>query len=106
MARRSSRKKAVVTGRMLRPKAVVLDKDALIPRRNVVKPPPNQFTHKVKRSQPYFYEDAQAEPNGEFAAGTPVVLMVYHGGVSCRVVDGHGLYVETAYGGLHDLRPR
>jgi hypothetical protein len=29
--------------------------------------------------------------------------MVYHGGDSCRVVDEHGLYVETAYGGLHRL---
>jgi hypothetical protein len=32
--------------------------------------------------------------------------MVYHGGDTCRVVDEHGLYVETAYGGLQDLRPR
>ena len=106
MAKRSPRKKAAIPGRMLRPKAVVLEDEALVPRRNVIKPPPNRFTHKVRRSQPYFYEDLGEEPNGEFAAGTPVVLMVYHGGDSCRVVDEHGLYVETAYGGLHDLRPR
>jgi hypothetical protein len=106
MAKRSPRKNPPPPGRMLRPKAVVLDKDAMVPPRNVIKPPPNRFTHKVKRSQPYFYEDAQDEPDGEFAAGTRVVLMVHDGGASCRVVDGHGLYVETAYGGLHDLRPR
>jgi hypothetical protein len=88
---------------MLRPKAVVLENEALVPRRNVIKPPPNQFTHKVKRSQPFFYEDPRDEPDGEFEEGTPVVLMVYHGGAPCRVVDGHGLYVETAYGGLHRL---
>ena len=88
---------------MLRPKAVVLENEALVPRRNVIKPPPNQFTHKVKRSQPFFYEDPRDEPDGEFEEGTPVVLMVYDGGASCRVVDGHGLYVETAYGGLHRL---
>lgn len=103
MAKRSPRKKPALPGRMVRPKAVVLDDDALVPSKNVVKPPPNRFTHKVKRSQPYFYEDPRDEPNGEFAEGTPVVLMVYHGGDSCRVVDGHGLYVETAYGGLHRL---
>ena len=103
MAKRSPRKKPVIPGRMLRPKAVVLDNDALVPRKNVVKPPPNQFTHKVKRSQPYFYEDPREAPNGEFTAGTPVVLMVHHGGDSCRVADEHGLYVETAYGGLHRL---
>ena len=103
MAKRSPRKKSAPLGRMLRPKAVVLDNDALVPPKNVVKPPPNRFTHKVKRSQPYFYEGPRDEPNGEFAEGTPVVLMVYHGGASCRVIDGHGLYVETAYGGLHRL---
>lgn len=103
MARRSPRKKSAPPGRMLRPKAVVLDDDAVVPRKNVVKPPPNRFTHKVKRSQPYFYEDPRDEPDGEFAEGTPVVLMVYDGGASCRVIDGHGLYVETAYGGLHRL---
>src|SRR5262249_25277211 len=106
MAKRSSRKKPPISGRMLRPKAVVLDDAPLVPRKNWSKPPTNQFTHKVKRSQPYFYEDSREVPTGEFAPGTPVVLMVYHGGDSCRVVDEHGLYVETAYGGLHDLRPR
>ena len=45
---------------------------------------------------PYFYQEPRDEPDGEFAEGTPVVLMVYHGGDSCRVVDEHGLYVETA----------
>ena len=103
MAKRSPRKKSAPPGRMLRPKAVVLDNDALVPPKNVVKPPPNRFTHKVKRSQPYFYEASRDEPDGEFAEGTPVVLMVYDGGASCRVIDGLGVYVETAYGGLHRL---
>jgi hypothetical protein len=31
--------------------------------------------------------------------------MVYDGGAYCRVVDGQGLYVETAVGGLRRLRP-
>jgi len=93
-------------GRILRPDAEVLDRAALIPAANLIKPAPNQFTHEIRQSQPYFYQDSRSEPNGEFPAGTRVVLMVHDGGASCRVVDGQGLYVETAYGGLRDLRPR
>jgi len=52
MAKRSPRKKPVLPGRMLRPKVVVLEDEALVPRKNVIKPPPNRFTRKVKRSQP------------------------------------------------------
>ena len=107
MAKRSPRRgKAVNIGRILRPDAEVLDRAALIPAANLIKPPPNQFTHELRQSQPYFYQDARSEPNGEFAVGTRVVLMVHDGGASCRVVDRQGLYVETAYGGLRDLHPR
>jgi hypothetical protein len=88
---------------MIRPESVVLNETALVPRDNLIKPPPNQFTHELQRSQSYFYTDAQGPPNGEFAAGTRVVLMVYNGGAYCRVVDGRGLYVETTYGGLRRL---
>jgi len=91
---------------MLRPDAEVLDGAALIPAANLIKPPPNQFTHELRQSQPYFYQGARSEPNGEFPAGTRVVLMVHDGGAFCRVADGQGLYVETAYGGLQQLRPR
>jgi hypothetical protein len=95
MAKRSPRRgKAVTMGRILRPDAEVLDRAALIP------------AHELRQSQPYFYQDTRSEPNGEFPAGTRVVLMVHDGGASCRVVDGQGLYVETAYRGLRDLRPR
>jgi hypothetical protein len=90
-------------GRVFRPKSIVLSDAALVPERNLIKPPPNQFTHVLRRSQPYFYTDAQRAPNGEFAAGTRVVLMVHDGGAYCRVVDGQGLYVETAFGGLRRL---
>lgn len=104
MAKRPFRNaKSANTGRMLRPRRVILSSAALVPQHNVIKPPPNQFTHELQRSQPYFYQDAQDAPNGEFAAGTHVVLMVHDGGASCRVVDGQGLYVETAYRGLHRL---
>ena len=84
----------------------MLDSAALIPAANLIKPPPNQFTHEVRQSQPYFYQDARSQPDGEFPAGTRVVLMIHDGGASCRVVDAQGLYVETAYSGLRDLRPR
>jgi hypothetical protein len=89
--------------RMLRPKVRVLSPAALVPPHHVIKPPPNQFTHELQRSQPYFYDDAGKTPTGEFPAGTHVVLLVYDGGATCRVVDGRGLYVETSYTGLHRL---
>jgi hypothetical protein len=62
-----------------------------------------QFTHVLQPSQPYFYDDARGAPNGEFAAGTRVVIIVHYGGAYCRLVDGQGLYVETACAGLRRL---
>ena len=93
-------------GRMIRPKPVVLGAAAMLPKENRVDPPPNQFTHELLRAQPYYYRRAEsaASPDGEFAAGTQVVLMVYDGRSQCRVVDGQGLYVATAYEGLRPLR--
>ena len=92
-------------GRMMRPKAVVLSDAAMLPEKNLIVPPPNQFTHELRQAQPYYYNQAQAAatPDGEFAAGARVVLMVYDGSSYCRVVDAQGLYVETAYEGLRRL---
>src|SRR5687767_12515009 len=97
---------SVPRGRMLRPRPVVLSKAALVPEAHLIKPPPNQYTHTLMRRQPYFYGDSQDTADGEFAAGTRVVLMVYDGGRTCRVVDGQGLYVETAYAGLRRVSSR
>src|SRR5262245_21364203 len=100
MARRPPpRNRDVDTGRMLRPTAVVLRDVALVPEHRLVRPSPNQFTHEVRHMQPYYYDPPHAAPDGEFSAGTLVVLMVYDGGDYCRVIDARGLYVETAYEG-------
>jgi hypothetical protein len=86
---------------MLRPEAVVVQDSALVPAGAHVRPPPNQFTHVVRKRQPFYYGSrAGASADGEFAKGTKVVLMVYRGGKTCRVVDGQGLYVLTAFEGL------
>ncbi len=79
----------------LRPEATVLSEGALVPERNLIRPAPNQFTHAVTRSQPYYYGDLQPGtlPDGHFAAGTKVVLLVDDGGPSCRVANRQGLYV-------------
>jgi hypothetical protein len=92
-------------GRIIRPKAVVLNDAAMIPEKNLISPPPNQFTHELQQAQPYYYNQAEAaeKSDGEFAAGARVVLMVYDGGSYCRVVDAQGLYVEIAYEGLRRL---
>src|SRR5262245_37135104 len=81
----------------------ILRDEALVPEHRSVKPPPNQFTHEVRQSQPYYYGPQHAAPDSEFSAGTLVVLMVYNGGEYCRVIDAQGLYVETAYEGLRRL---
>ena len=90
---------------MIRPEAVVLADNALIPPANLISPPPNQFTHELTVAQPYYYSETQQDrpPDGTFAAGTKMVLLVYHGGRYCRVADRQGLYVETEYRGLQQL---
>ena len=96
-------------GRIVRPKASVLPKSALIPDKNLIQPPPNHFTHQVKSDQPYFYTVAnQADaPDGMFPAGTKVTLLSRDSeGPLCHVVDGHGLHVATAFDGLRPIRAR
>jgi hypothetical protein len=100
---RPAKRRAVDTGRMLRPKAVVLGDAALIPEHRLITPPPDQFTHEVRRAQPYYCEQTSGPPDGQFAAGARVVLMRYEGGAYCRVVDSRGLYVATTFAGLRRL---
>lgn len=91
--------------KMLRPAAVVVPKSALVPRDNHVQPSPNQFTHAVRERQPFYYGARKSKrPDGQFAKGTKVVLMVYDRGKMCRVVDGQGRYVLTAFEGLMRLK--
>jgi hypothetical protein len=89
----------------IRPDAVVLGDNAMVPNTNVISPAPNQFTHELTRPQPFYFTGAQqaTEPDGHFSAGTKVVLLVYEGGNYCRVVDGQGLYVEIPHGSLEKL---
>jgi hypothetical protein len=88
-----------------RPEIVILPDGAAIPDRNLIRPAPNQFTHEVSRSQPYYFNDGQhgGSANGEFPANTKVVLLRYDGGRYCRVADGQGLYVELEYDSLEIL---
>ena len=92
-------------GVMLRPPAEVLDKKALIPERNLVRPPPNHFTHELVADEPYHFDrpDQLDEPDGVLPAGTQVALLVA-GDERCRVVAGNGLYVEVRRASLRKLR--
>ncbi len=93
-------------GYFLRPEAVVLSENAMVPDRNIISPAPNQFTHELTRPRPFYFDGAQqgTPPNGgEFRAGTKVVLLVYDGGKYCRVADRQGLYVEIEYDSLKKL---
>jgi hypothetical protein len=89
----------------IRPKAEVLDDKAVIPPENLITPPPNQFTHQAAKSMSFFYDRWQKDkdPDGQFPAGTQLVLLVYDNGDYCRVVNDQGLYVEVEYKDLKKL---
>jgi hypothetical protein len=91
--------------KVIRPKAVVLSDSAQLPDRNVLQPPPNQFTHEVVAEQPYYYMgmDQAAPPQGKFVIGTKLLLL-RHDGAECWVADDRGLYVATACDGLRHLK--
>jgi hypothetical protein len=83
-------------GRMLRPEAIVLPDGSLVPVGNVLRPPPNRFTHRLLEDEPYRFDDSPrtADPAGVLPAGTRVALLV-EGADRCRVVDERGLYVDV-----------
>ena len=88
----------------IRPEAKVLPKESLVPPESLIHPPPNRFTHEVRRRQPFSYGDTAAAPaDGELERGAKVVLLVRHRGDACRVVDAQGRYVRTAFSGLRPL---
>lgn len=89
--------------RMLRPKATVLPDAALVPSANL-RPPPKRFTHTVVTEQPFCYAATDAAPAGHFIPGTRVLLLEHGEDPLCRVQDGNGLCVVTAFAGLRALR--
>jgi hypothetical protein len=91
-------------GVMRRPEAVVLGEEALVPERNLVRPPPNRFTHELLVDEPYTLDRPKRArgPDGVLRAKTPVALLV-EGAERCRVVDGSGLYVEVRRTSLREL---
>jgi hypothetical protein len=89
---------------VLRPESHVLSDNALVPDQNIVRPPPNHFTHELLVDEPYRLDRPQpaGEPDGVLAAGTLVVVLV-QGPDRSRVVDGQGLYVEVRRASLRKL---
>ena len=89
----------------LRPPAEVLPESAMVPPQNLVSPPPNQFTHRVRARTPFFYGAGAegAPPDGEFAEGTRVVLLVREAEGRCRVVSEQGVYAQTQAAALEPL---
>jgi hypothetical protein len=90
-------------GRFLRPPVEMVAPASLVPNSNLIQPRPNRFTHELVRDEPFRYSEAAepAEPDGIFAKGTRVVLLVE--GEICWVVDGSGLYVAIHGDGLRRL---
>jgi hypothetical protein len=91
-------------GVMLRPETHVLGEEAIVPDVNVLRPPPNHFTHEVTVDEPYRFDRPKEspEPDGVLRAGTRVLLVV-DGPDRCRVADATGIYVEVSRGSLREL---
>jgi hypothetical protein len=88
----------------LAPKAVVLDPGALVPAPSIV-PPPNRFTHVLRRREPYYVPAKAGRPEGpagHFAKGTRVVLLGRRGRYG-RVADRRGRHVEVELESLEAL---
>ena len=90
--------------RIIRPEAVVLPESAIVPDRNVIRPAPNRFSHRLTRREPYYHDSqaAQDKPNGHFEPGTLVLLVCSHA-ARCRVADARGLYVEVGCDALEPV---
>jgi len=83
----------------------VLGDEALVPERNRMGAPPDTFTHRVERAQPYYY-DLPVGPrgaDGAFQAGAEVQLLHEGADGYCWVVDEAGVRVATRQAGLIPL---
>lgn len=89
---------------VLRPEFAVLGEEAVIPRDNVVRPPPNRFGHVLADDRPYWFAPAgqAGAPDGTLIAGTAVAVLRDEED-RCRVVTGSGLYVAVERAGLREL---
>jgi hypothetical protein len=90
---------------MVRPSVSVLPESALVPEQNLLKPPPNQFSHVVTVDQPYYFQPPgpEIQAGGLFLAGTQVLLIARTDGPMCHVADGRGIYVLTLYEGIRRI---
>jgi hypothetical protein len=89
---------------MLRPEARVLADETLVPETNLVRPPPDRFTHELVVDEPYRFDrpGRAGESDGVLPAGTRVAVLV-QGRERCRVVDGRGVQVEVRRASLRKL---
>jgi hypothetical protein len=94
-------------GHFLRPSPVVLPGNALVPDKNVLQPPPNQFTHRLRERTPFYFEaGGEGTPSGYLEKGSRVILMRQgEEQQDCWVGTEQGLYVRTPPGHLDRLDP-
>jgi hypothetical protein len=93
----------------IRPEAKVLPKESLVPAENLVRPPPNRFTHETVARTSFSYAGTrgrapdEGQGDGSLAEGTKVVLLRTDDDGRAGVVDGSGLYVLVAASSLRPL---
>ena len=90
--------------KMIRPETIILPDSAQLSERNVLRPPPNQFSHVINGEQPYYFGgvDEAAPAAGYFSAGTKVLLLRQDSS-ECWVANSRGLYVAIPCNGLRRL---
>jgi hypothetical protein len=89
----------------IRPEAKILPRESLVPAENLVRPPPNRFTHETVARTPFSYAGTRGPTpgDGSLAEGTKVVLLRTDDDGRAGVVDGSGLYVLVAASSLRPL---
>lgn len=82
-------------------RAKVVAAAAVVPERNLIRPPPTHFTHLLTREQAYYFAERPGKrADGRWPAGELLLLISDKGSRYWRVADHRGIHAATARQGL------